>query len=143
MLYEVITNVADVFPTPYIGALIDKGTEFNNIELRISSPDLEVHSLISGRPVVLEDRNAGSIIVLKKMEDVYKVINNLTNASLATSFEQIVGDSPAVITSYSIHYTKLYETAETTEWMHRKPYIVPISLCRVPCRSTRQKSSSS
>ncbi len=90
-------NVADVFPTPYIGALIDKGTEFNNIELRISSPDLEVHSLISGRPVVLEDRNAGSIIVLKKMEDVYKVINNLTNASLATSFEQIVGDSPAMI----------------------------------------------
>ena len=90
-------NVADVFASPYISALIDNGTEFNNIELRVSNPDLDVQSLISGRPVVLEDRNAGSIIVLKKMEDVYKVINNLTNTSLSTSFEQIVGDSPAMI----------------------------------------------
>ncbi len=90
-------NVVDVFASPYISALIDNGNEFNNIELRVSNPDLDVHSLISGRPVVLEDRNAGSIIVLKKMEDVYKVINNLTNTSLSTSFEQIVGDSPAMI----------------------------------------------
>ena len=90
-------NIADIFAAPYITALINKGTEFNNIELRISNPDLDVHSLISGRPVILEDKNAGCIIVLKNMEDVYKVINKLTNTALSTSFEQIIGDSPAML----------------------------------------------
>ncbi len=90
-------NIAEVFATPDIPALVENGTEFNNVELRVSNPDIEVHSLISGKPVVLEDKNVGSIIVLKKMEDVYKVINNLTNTSLSTSFEQIVGDSPAMV----------------------------------------------
>ncbi len=90
-------NVADVLAAPDLPALIDNGTVFNNIELHVSNPDIDTHSLMSGRPVVLEGKSAGSIIVLKKMEDVYKVINNLTNASLSTSFEQIVGDSPAMV----------------------------------------------
>lgn len=89
-------HLGELFSTQCIAALIEKGAEFSNIELRIGSAEQEVHALISGRPVVLEDKNAGSIIVLKKMEDVYKVINNLTNTSLSTSFEQIVGDSPSM-----------------------------------------------
>ena len=90
-------NLAEIFSAPCIGALINKGTEFSNIELRIGRPEFEVHALISGRPVVLEGKNAGSIIVLKRMEDVYKVINNLTNTALSTSFEQIVGDSASML----------------------------------------------
>jgi transcriptional regulator with PAS, ATPase and Fis domain len=90
-------DIAAIFAVPYVTALINNGTEFNSIELHLSTPDLDVHSLISGSPVILEDKNAGSIIVLKKMEDVFKVINKLTNTSLSTSFEQIIGDSPAMI----------------------------------------------
>ncbi|SDI55467.1 PAS domain S-box-containing protein [Propionivibrio dicarboxylicus] len=90
-------RLTEVFSVACIGALIDKGSEFSNIELRIGRPGFEVHALISGRPVVLEDKNAGSIIVLKKMEDVYRVINNLTNTALSTSFEQIVGESASML----------------------------------------------
>ena len=90
-------NIAEVFSVPYIAALVEKGNEFNNIEFHINNPDLDVHLLISGRPVVLEGQNAGSIIVLKKMEDVYKVVNNLTTTALSTSFEQIVGNSPSMV----------------------------------------------
>lgn len=90
-------NIADVFTVPHLAALINDGTQFNNIEWRVSNPDLDVHCLISGSTVILEETNAGSIIVLKKMEDVYKVINKLTNTALSTSFEQIVGDSPAMV----------------------------------------------
>ena len=90
-------KIADVFTVPHLAALINDGTPFNNIVWRVSNPDLDVHCLISGSTVILEETNAGSIIVLKKMEDVYKVINKLTNTALSTSFEQIVGDSPAMV----------------------------------------------
>ena len=90
-------NIADVFADPHIAALVNEGTKFNHIEWHVSNPDLDVHCLISGSTVILEGKNAGSIIVLKKMEDVYKVINKLTTAALSTSFEQIIGDSPAMI----------------------------------------------
>jgi len=90
-------SIADVFTTTYMASLISEGAEFNNIELRISSSEQDTHLLISGRPVVLENKNAGSIVVLKKMEDVYKVISNLTNTSLSTSFDQIIGNSAAMI----------------------------------------------
>ncbi len=42
------------------------------------------------------EKNAGSILALKKMDDVYKVINNLTTSPLATSFDEIVGASPQI-----------------------------------------------
>ena len=90
-------NIAEVFAVPHIAALVADGTKFNNIEWRVSNPDLDVHCLISGSTVILETKNAGSIIVLKKMEDVYKVISKLTTTALATSFEQIIGDSPAML----------------------------------------------
>ena len=90
-------NIADIFAGPHIAALINDGTKFNNIEWHASNPDYDVHCLISGSTVILETKTAGSIIVLKKMEDVYKVISKLTTAALATSFEQIIGDSPAML----------------------------------------------
>ena len=90
-------NIAEIITAPCIDALIHKGSEFSNIELRIGRPEFETHALISGRPVVLEGKNAGAIIVLKRMEDVYKVINNLTSTALSTSFEQIVGDSESML----------------------------------------------
>ncbi len=90
-------KVTDVFPGAYISELLENGTQFGNIELRIKNSTGEVHTLISGRPVVLGEKNSGSILALKKMEDVYEVINNLTSSSRSTSFEEIVGDSREIV----------------------------------------------
>lgn len=94
LLGEDVTRFID---SPDIAALLSNGTEFANHELRIESPSRSVHALISGKPVVLGERNCGSILTLKKMEDVYKVINNLTSTTLDTSFDEIVGVSPGLI----------------------------------------------
>lgn len=90
-------DVAAFFDGAYVAALLRDGTAFTNLELRIDGPARPVHALISGKPVVLGEKNVGSILALKKMEDVYKVINNLTSATLATSFDEIVGASPAML----------------------------------------------
>lgn len=89
--------IVDVFFGAYVLDLLKDGTPFNNIELRIRHAAGEVHALISGRPVVLGEKNAGSIFALKKMEDVYEVINNLTSSNLSTSFDDIVGNSRALV----------------------------------------------
>ena len=90
-------DIAAFFDGPYIAALLRDGVEFTNLELRIDGPAQVVHALISGKPVVLGEKNVGSILALKKMEDVYKVISNLTSTTLATSFDEIIGDSPPMV----------------------------------------------
>ncbi len=90
-------DIAAFFDGPYIAALLRDGVEFTNLELRIDGPVQVVHALISGKPVVLGEKNVGSILALKKMEDVYKVISNLTSTTLATSFDEIIGDSPPMV----------------------------------------------
>jgi PAS domain S-box-containing protein len=91
------SNIQEVFSGPYVAALLSDGTPFNNIELRIRNPGGEVHVLISGRPVAMGMKNAGSILALKKMDDVYEVIHNLTASTLSTSFDEIVSDSPQIL----------------------------------------------
>jgi sigma-54 dependent transcriptional regulator, acetoin dehydrogenase operon transcriptional activator AcoR len=86
--------VETYFSGAYVGALLRDGTAFTNIELRIGDQSRSTHVLISGKPV--GEKNAGSILALKKMDDVYKVINNLTSSPLATSFDEIVGASPQI-----------------------------------------------
>lgn len=86
--------VETYFSGAYVGALLRDGTAFTNIELRIGDQSRSTHVLISGKPV--GEKNAGSILALKKMDDVYKVINNLTTSPLATSFDEIVGASPQI-----------------------------------------------
>ena len=86
-------HIADVLDAPCVAALITEGIEFNNVELRTRHAKAEVHALMSGRRVALENKSAGAIFALKKMEDVYQVINKLTDSPLSTSFDQIIDDS--------------------------------------------------
>jgi len=90
-------DIEKFFGGTYVKSLLRDGTEFNNIELRIKDPAQGIHALISGKPVVLGEKNVGSILTLKKMEDVYKVINNLTSSTLSTSFDEIVGNSSQIV----------------------------------------------
>lgn len=90
-------SIEKFFGGAYVKSLLREGIEFNNIELRIKDPAQDIHALISGKPVVLGEKNVGSILALKKMEDVYKVINNLTSSTLSTSFDEIVGSSPQIV----------------------------------------------
>jgi transcriptional regulator with PAS, ATPase and Fis domain len=90
-------NIEKFFTEPHVGALLRAGEAFNNIEMTIKGTPHNTHALISGKPVVLGEKNVGCIFALKKMDDVYKVINNLTSSPLATTFDEFVGDSPQIV----------------------------------------------
>lgn len=90
-------DIETYFGGTYVKTLLHDGTEFTNIELQIKEPGQGIHALISGKPVVLGEKNVGSILALKKMEDVYKAINNLTSSTVSTSFDEIVGISPQIV----------------------------------------------
>lgn len=90
-------GIETFFGGTYVKTLLRDGTDFTNIELRIKEHGEEIHALISGKPVILGEKNVGSILALKKMEDVYKVISNLTSSSVSTSFDEIVGSSPPIV----------------------------------------------
>lgn len=85
------------FDGAYIGALLSDNSSFSNIELRVGGQARNVHVLISGKPVVLGEKNAGSILAFKKMDDVYKLISNLTSSPQSTSFNEIIGTSPQIV----------------------------------------------
>jgi sigma-54 dependent transcriptional regulator, acetoin dehydrogenase operon transcriptional activator AcoR len=90
-------SVETYFGGAYVGDLLRDAVAFNNIELRIGDQSRSIHVLISGWPVVQGERIAGSILGLKKMDDVYKVINNLMSSPFATSFDEIIGASPEIV----------------------------------------------
>jgi transcriptional regulator with PAS, ATPase and Fis domain len=89
-------SIEKFFAEPYVRTLLHEGAAFNNIELTVKGSANGTHALISGKPVVLGEKNVGSILALKKMDDVYKVINNLTSPPLTTTFDEFIGDSPQI-----------------------------------------------
>jgi PAS domain S-box-containing protein len=90
-------RTVDLFPGPHITSLLQDGTPFTNLELRVRGARGEVHALISGRPVALGEKNAGFILAFKRMDDVFEIINNLTSSNRSTSFEEIVSGSPQML----------------------------------------------
>jgi transcriptional regulator with PAS, ATPase and Fis domain len=91
------SSILDLVTEPYVAHLLGEGSPFTNMELHLDNAKGDVHALISGRPVSLAGKMAGSILVFKKMEDVYEVINNLTASAQMTSFDEIVGASPQIM----------------------------------------------
>ena len=90
-------SALDLFSAPYVAALLRDGLPFNNVELKLRSGKGLVHTLISGRPVALGEKSAGSILAFKRMDDVYEIINNLTASTVSTSFDEIVSCSPEML----------------------------------------------
>jgi sigma-54 dependent transcriptional regulator, acetoin dehydrogenase operon transcriptional activator AcoR len=90
-------NILERFTESYVHRLLEESAPFSNVELHLRGAKGEVQALLSGRPVSLAGKTAGSIFVVKKMEDVYEVINNLTASAQLTSFDEIIGTSPQIM----------------------------------------------
>lgn len=86
-------EIYEVLPERYIKTLVSDNSQFSNIELEIDQNGEELHFLISSKSIELEGINAGSILIFAKMDDVYKVINEISLKNLPTFFDDIIGDS--------------------------------------------------
>lgn len=86
-------KIYEILPQPYIKKLVKENIQFSNNETAINKNGNEFHALVSGKTVQLGEKSAGSILTFKKMDDVYKVINEISFNNLSTSFDDIIGNS--------------------------------------------------
>ncbi len=89
-------KIFEILPKTYIEKLVHQKKPFNNIELSITQNQHEYHALVSGKPVLLGTKSAGSILIFKKMEDIYNVVNSISLNNQSTLFEDIIGESPEI-----------------------------------------------
>lgn len=90
-------RIYDVLPQSYVKKLVKENKQFSNIEISINKNNNDLHALISGKTVQLGAKSAGSILTLKKMDDVYKVINEMSLSNVTTSFDDIIGNSEEIV----------------------------------------------
>jgi transcriptional regulator with PAS, ATPase and Fis domain len=90
-------RIYDVMPQSYIKKLVKENKQFSNIEITINKNNNELHALISGKTVQLGEKSAGSILTFRKMDDVYKVINEMSLSNVTTSFDDIIGNSEEIV----------------------------------------------
>lgn len=90
-------EIYEILPKNYIKSLIKDNLQFSNIELKIDRDGKESHFLISSKLAELGDLNPGFILTFAKMDDVYKVINEVSLKNLPTFFDDIIGESIEII----------------------------------------------
>jgi transcriptional regulator with PAS, ATPase and Fis domain len=90
-------RIYDAMPQSYIKKLVKENKQFSNIEITINKNNNELHALISGKTVQLGAKSAGSILTFRKMDDVYKVINEMSLSNVTTSFDDIIGNSEEIV----------------------------------------------
>lgn len=86
-------RIYEILPESYIQNLVVQKKPFHNVELSINKGNREFHSFVSGKPVLLGTKSAGSILVFKKMEDIFNVVNTISLNNQSTHFEDIIGES--------------------------------------------------
>ena len=89
-------NIIDLFPQDYIRDLVLKDKPFRNRELSINRKELNLQTLVSGKPVKLKDRSIGAILTFKRMSDVFNVVHDISLGDIHTSFDDIIGDSSQI-----------------------------------------------
>lgn len=89
-------KIYEILPKDYIEKLVRQKKSFNNRELSITQNQHEYHTLVSGKPVLLGTKSAGSIFIFKKMEDIYNVVNSISLNNQSTLFEDIIGESSEI-----------------------------------------------
>jgi len=90
-LYE--KKIYEILSRSYIDTLVNKKIQFSNIETLINLNGREFHALISSKIVEIDEKSVGFILVFRKMEDIYKVINTVSLNNLSITFTDIIGTS--------------------------------------------------
>lgn len=91
---ELSSKVDKLIPNAAVNSLIKAGESFKNREVVFAKGGRLVYSLISGKPIIMDDQNFGFTLLIKKLTDVYSEVNNLSNDNdIITGFERMIGES--------------------------------------------------
>lgn len=89
--------IQKIIDKTYIMNLIHHNKSFKNKEITFKCKQSPVYALISGKPIVVENKNIGAILLIKKMSDVYSEVRDLSIHNIFTSFDEIIGESRQIL----------------------------------------------
>ena len=92
-----VLNIKDLFDNSFINNLVDNGESFRNKEMVIERSNGSVYALLSGKEIAYENRNIGSILLFKKMSDVHRDIDDLSDSGIISSFDTVIGTSSKIL----------------------------------------------
>ena len=86
--------ITDLLDETFFQGLTQSSGGYKNRESIITSRGKSIHAFITGKPVAMENGNAGAIILIKKISDFYREVAELSNAGVISGFDAILGSSP-------------------------------------------------
>ncbi len=90
-------NIFDFINENVVNDIIKNEVSVKNKEIYVKSADEKIFSLLSGKTILYGDKNKETLLILKRMLDVYKEVNELSTHVIPTSFDDIIGVSKQVI----------------------------------------------
>ena len=88
-------NIAlnDLLDETYTSSLITADEGFRNKEVVLQRDGKSVYALLTGRPIIMDGQSIGSILLFKKMSDVYREVVELSDNGIISGFDSILGNS--------------------------------------------------
>ncbi len=88
-------HVVDLFSgkAPYTLKLLQTGQPFYDKEILLDGKHRQIHATASGKPIFdVYNRVTGVTIILRPIEQVHQLVNNLTGAQASFTFDSILGE---------------------------------------------------
>lgn len=95
-LNETNTKLQDILIFEELKNLIINNKNFKNKEIKFHNSTKSTYTLISGKSIIVKNKNCGAIITIKKLTDVYEEVNNLYNGTITTNFDEIIGNGTVI-----------------------------------------------
>ena len=81
--------------TPKTKGVLESGEAYNDVEVRLDTPQNYFHCLVTGIPIKDEKEEVtGAVIFFNPINKVKRLINRFNGAEAAFHFEDIIGESP-------------------------------------------------
>jgi sigma-54 dependent transcriptional regulator, acetoin dehydrogenase operon transcriptional activator AcoR len=87
--WESKEEIKKITETQYIDKVLYQGESIKNIQINSN----KVRLVLSAKPIKLENRIIGCVLVLRTLKDVNRIINDISGSIIDTEFKEIIGES--------------------------------------------------
>ncbi|MBS4534075.1 sigma 54-interacting transcriptional regulator [Clostridium sp. D2Q-14] len=77
----------------HIADMKKKKCQIHNKEFEYTNNDRKYRAFYNVKPIIIEGEVTGCIFTFNKMKEMLKVVNDLSNTNMTTTFDDIIGDS--------------------------------------------------
>lgn len=89
--------------TPKTQGVLDKGKTYTDVEIRVDTPQNYFHCLVTGKPIKDEKGEVtGAVVFFNPINKIKRLINRFNGAEATFHFEDIIGESPALMEAIKV-----------------------------------------